>query len=291
METSAALKWKLPPAAAAPAEKPAIYARGFEQFWNLQLEGADALGDVRGVVVHRRSLQVGRRLSDDPEHFRQRSLALQRLGERLHRPLHVRLEHEPQLLHLARLDLLEQVLSLIDEDRRDNPGIRSVIVLLGDYIDRGPDSMGVIECLVNRSERDNLVCLKGNHEDWLLQFLANPDVLQEWGGAGFFGVGVYVRRFLDILGMLFLAKFTLKPLRFFGTLGGVFFLIGGLLLGWIVFRWVVYGDGVYQRPLFLIGLLITLLGVQIIGFGLVGEIIIYTQARNLREYRIERIHE
>jgi len=33
------------------------------------------------------------------------------------------------------------------------------------------------------------------------------------------------------------------------------------------------------------------LGVQVIGFGLVGEIIIYTQARNLREYRIERIYE
>ncbi len=115
--------------------------------------------------------------------------------------------------------------------------------------------------------------------------------LQEWGGAGFFGVGVYVRRFLDILGMLFLAKFTLKPLRFFGTLGGVFFLIGGLLLGWILFEYVFRGTGVYQRPLFLIALLMTLLGVQIIGFGLVGEIIIYTQARNLREYRIERIHE
>ncbi len=115
--------------------------------------------------------------------------------------------------------------------------------------------------------------------------------LQEWGGAGFFGIGVYVRRFLDILGMLFLAKFTLKPLRFFGTLGGVFFLIGGLLLAWILFEYVFEGKGVYQRPLFLIALLMTLLGVQIIGFGLVGEIIIYTQARNLREYRIERIHE
>jgi len=37
--------------------------------------------------------------------------------------------------------------------------------------------------------------------------------------------------------------------------------------------------------------LLFLLGVQIVGFGLVGEIIIFTQAKNLREYRIERIHE
>lgn len=115
--------------------------------------------------------------------------------------------------------------------------------------------------------------------------------LHEWGGTGFFGVGVYVRRFLDILGMLFLAKFTLKPLRFFGALGGVFFVIGSLLLAVMVTQYVVTGAGLYQRPLFLIALLSTLLGVQIIGFGLVAEIIIYTQARNLREYRIERIYE
>ena len=51
------------------------------------------------------------------------------------------------------------------------------------------------------------------------------------------------------------------------------------------------GGGIYQRPLFLIGLMLVVLGVQIVGFGLVGEIIIYTQARNLREYRIERIYE
>jgi hypothetical protein len=33
------------------------------------------------------------------------------------------------------------------------------------------------------------------------------------------------------------------------------------------------------------------LGVQVIGFGLVGEIIIFSQARNLKEYRIERVYE
>jgi hypothetical protein len=43
--------------------------------------------------------------------------------------------------------------------------------------------------------------------------------------------------------------------------------------------------------IFIIGFLMFVLGVQIIGFGLVGEIIIYTQARNLREYRVEKIWE
>jgi glycosyltransferase involved in cell wall biosynthesis len=115
--------------------------------------------------------------------------------------------------------------------------------------------------------------------------------LREWGGAGLFGVGVYARRLLDVLGMLFLAKFTLKPLRFFGAIGGLFMLLGGAMAAYIEIEHLVKGSGVYQRPLFLIGVLMLMLGVQIIGFGLVGEIIIYTQARNLREYRVERIWE
>ena len=43
--------------------------------------------------------------------------------------------------------------------------------------------------------------------------------------------------------------------------------------------------------MFLLGVMLIVLGVQIIGFGLVGEIIIFSQARNLKEYRIERIYD
>lgn len=116
--------------------------------------------------------------------------------------------------------------------------------------------------------------------------------LKEWGGSGFFGIAVYARRFLDILGVVFLSKFTLKPLRFFGTLGGVCALIGAsVCLSLAVSKWVMHSPGPLLGPIFMLGALLFVLGVQIIGFGLVGEIIIYTQARNLREYRIERIWE
>jgi hypothetical protein len=116
--------------------------------------------------------------------------------------------------------------------------------------------------------------------------------LKEWGGKGFFGFGVYARRFLDIIGVVFLSKFTLKPLRFFGTLGGVCALIGGLVcVSLAISKWVMDSPGPLLGPIFMLGALLFVLGVQIIGFGLVGEIIIYTQARNLREYRIERIWE
>ncbi len=119
--------------------------------------------------------------------------------------------------------------------------------------------------------------------------------LREWGKTGIYGVGVYVRRFLDVLGVMFLTKFTLKPLRFFGSVGAMVFGAGALMLTVIFFQkfgWFAEQEkGLYGRPVFLIALMLVVLGVQIIGFGLVGEIIIYTQARNLREYRIDRVYE
>jgi glycosyltransferase involved in cell wall biosynthesis len=114
----------------------------------------------------------------------------------------------------------------------------------------------------------------------------------EFGGVGLFGVGVYMRRFIDLVGVAFLSRYTLRPLRFFGAVGGVLALVGGVITGSLIIQRLLMEDvALYQRPLFLLGLLLFVLGVQVIGFGLVGEIIIYTQARNLREYRIERIYE
>ena len=90
---------------------------------------------------------------------------------------------------------------------------------------------------------------------------------------------------------MFLTKFTLKPLRFFGTTGGLIALVGAGIVGYLTALKFLYSEGVAGRPLFLIGVLLMAVGVQVIGFGLVGEIIIYSQARNLKEYRIERIWE
>lgn len=65
----------------------------------------------------------------------------------------------------GRLDLLEQAADMIDA----HAGGRShTVVCLGDYVDRGPDSQGVIEFLIRWDRKGGLVCLKGNHEAMLL---------------------------------------------------------------------------------------------------------------------------
>jgi len=61
-----------------------------------------------------------------------------------------------------------------------DPRPDDTIVTLGDYIDRGPDSRGVIETLIGLKQRCRLVTLMGNHEEMLIQAYRGPDDLQFW---------------------------------------------------------------------------------------------------------------
>lgn len=58
------------------------------------------------------------------------------------------------------------------------------VVTLGDYVDRGPDSRGVIEYLIQLRTRCNLITLRGNHEIMMLQARADRSVLPEWLACG-----------------------------------------------------------------------------------------------------------
>ncbi|HET6203776.1 MAG TPA: glycosyltransferase [Planctomycetota bacterium] len=113
--------------------------------------------------------------------------------------------------------------------------------------------------------------------------------LKERGKSGFFGFGAYARRILDILAIMFLTKFTHRPLRFFGTIGLGLFLAGLGISAYATAEKFLGGPPLRERPILLLGVTLMMLGVQIVGFGLVGEIIIFTQARHLREYKVERI--
>ena len=80
----------------------------------------------------------------------------------------------------GRSDLLADITDRIDSDTRRRPVERAIEVYLGDYIDRGPDSKGVIDQLTVRMVRRGAICLRGNHESFLEEFLINPKVLPHW---------------------------------------------------------------------------------------------------------------
>ena len=100
-----------------------------------------------------------------------------------------------------------------------------------------------------------------------------------------YGPGVYLRRLLDIAAFFFLAKFTEKPLRFFGLVGSLF-LAAGTVLSLILFIQRVEGQGIANRPVLLLAVLLLALGVQLMGLGLVGEIIVHLRAPHRRAYRV-----
>jgi serine/threonine protein phosphatase 1 len=78
----------------------------------------------------------------------------------------------------GRLDLLDAGLARVAQHAA---GERATIVTLGDYVDRGPNSRGVIECLMAwRSETLTLVALKGNHEAMMWETCNNLLELGRW---------------------------------------------------------------------------------------------------------------
>ena len=87
----------------------------------------------------------------------------------------------------GRFDLLIEMTENIRADLADDPPEASVEIYLGDYVDRGPDACSVIEWL--RSETggcDERICLKGNHEEIFLQFIADPGIAEYWRDLGGF---------------------------------------------------------------------------------------------------------
>ena len=80
----------------------------------------------------------------------------------------------------GRLDLLQTMSQLISADLHANPPQNVMTVFLGDYIDRGPNSAGVIDRLAEGNFPTPLVALRGNHEATMLDFLEDENVLGSW---------------------------------------------------------------------------------------------------------------
>lgn len=98
--------------------------------------------------------------------------------------------------------------------------------------------------------------------------------------------GVYLSRLIDLMGVFFVVRFTKKPLRFFGMVGSALMTAGGLILTIAVVQRYFMSTALSDRPILLLGSLFVVLGVQLFALGLIGELIIFTHARDLKEYAV-----
>jgi len=81
----------------------------------------------------------------------------------------------------GQFSLLDRLQEMIRKDVRDDPAIRHVIIYLGDYVDRGPKSSDVIDRLCMPSDQGiETIYLKGNHEEFLINFLEDASTGDAW---------------------------------------------------------------------------------------------------------------
>jgi serine/threonine protein phosphatase 1 len=84
----------------------------------------------------------------------------------------------------GRSDLLDRMVIEISRDLEARPVGAALTVTLGDYVDRGADSRGVLDRLVCNPFPTALVALKGNHETLFTAFLNDPSVADHWRRLG-----------------------------------------------------------------------------------------------------------
>jgi serine/threonine protein phosphatase 1 len=87
----------------------------------------------------------------------------------------------------GRLDLLQDLTGAILQDAAGSrTAQKPELIFVGDYVDRGPDSAGVIDHVIGLTERDDIVVhtLKGNHEETMLAFLDDARTGQVWAEFG-----------------------------------------------------------------------------------------------------------
>lgn len=99
----------------------------------------------------------------------------------------------------------------------------------------------------------------------------------------------YAHHLLDLVSIFFLVRFTKRPLRFFGMLGAITFSIGALLITYLGVERIAFNESLADRPALLLAALLIVLGMQVFALGLLGELIIFTHARSVKDYRVEEV--
>lgn len=103
-----------------------------------------------------------------------------------------------------------------------------------------------------------------------------------------FGASRFVNGFLDVITVVFTNKYMKKPLHLFGMLGLISFLSGFLITMYLTYLKFFEGASISNRPLFLVGVLFIIIGIQFISLGLIAEMITKANAHE-EDFLIEKI--
>lgn len=106
-------------------------------------------------------------------------------------------------------------------------------------------------------------------------------------GRSKYGIERMPRGFFDLLTVLFLTQYARRPLHLFGGIGASLALIGGAMVAFMAEQWLVGVRPIGNRPFFLGGIMLLLLGAQLLSLGLVGELVTHVSMRSDDQYIVE----
>jgi len=95
-------------------------------------------------------------------------------------------------------------------------------------------------------------------------------------GQAKYGLSRTVKVFLDILAVRFLMSYSTRPIHIFGLLGLFSFAVGIVVLAYLAVVRLFLLQPIADRPLTLLGILLTMLGVQLVTSGLLAELVVRT---------------
>ena len=94
---------------------------------------------------------------------------------------------------------------------------------------------------------------------------------------------------LDFLTVLFITKYTRRPLHLFGMIGLVAFGVGFAIDAWLAWLWAFEGEALSNRPLLFLGVLLMLAGLQMVTTGLLAEMMTHKMFRRADSYSVREI--
>ncbi|HWI38779.1 MAG TPA: glycosyltransferase, partial [Burkholderiales bacterium] len=109
-------------------------------------------------------------------------------------------------------------------------------------------------------------------------------------GVSKYGIDRTFRVLLDLLWIKFLMRFLHRPLQAFGGVGLGFGAAGFAILAWLTAEKIAFGQDIGGRPLLLFGVLLMLIGVQLVATGVIGELLtrIYHEPQGRAQYLLRR---
>lgn len=112
-------------------------------------------------------------------------------------------------------------------------------------------------------------------------------------GKSKYGISRTIKVVLDLITVKFLQSFSTKPIQFFGPVGILSGFLGFLISVYLTFDKLFLGRDIGGRPLLLLGVLLIIVGIQLIGMGLLGEMIVrvYHESQRKPIYVIKKIIE